>query len=46
MRERKDEHRALVGRSEEKRPLGRHGQRWEDNNNNNINNKIELQDME
>jgi len=35
----------LVGRPEEKRPLGRHGPRWEDDddddNNNNNNNNIQ-----
>jgi hypothetical protein len=42
--ERRVVHGVLVGRSEEKRPLGRHGHRWEndddddDNNNNNNNN--------
>jgi hypothetical protein len=31
MGERRDAYRVLVGKPEEKRPLGRHRHRWEDN---------------
>jgi hypothetical protein len=31
MEERRDVYRVLVGKPEGKRPLGRHGRRWEDN---------------
>jgi hypothetical protein len=34
MTERREAHRALVRDLEEKRPLGRHVHRWDDNNNN------------
>jgi hypothetical protein len=41
MGERKGVYRVLVGKPEEKRPLGRPRRRWEVNNNNN-NNKMDL----
>jgi hypothetical protein len=48
--ERIDVQRVLVGRPEEKRPLGRHGHRWDDddddNNNNNNTNKTSRNRMQ